>query len=139
MLNKYTENRSIWDVALALSVDKLSITSGATFLYKQDGKINFATTKSFALTWETVEAWFTATFLLYINSNTDTVSVVKSTEQTNWTSFSIWNFDINEEKSLLGIVIVKNATASQFVGWTTELDAVDVTTTIIESKDFIGV
>jgi hypothetical protein len=143
IFNEHQHNCPLQNPTLAIGSNDLTAQNSATFLYKIDGEIygpksvaNFA-----ALTGITIETGYKAVISFYVDAAGAT-RAEKGEEVPTAGTLSFKNEEIplyyDGDEALMGFIIVANATGSQFVGGTTQLDAVGVTTTYINNFGWVG-
>lgn len=132
MINKM-KNAVIANAGLALTTGKETIKSASAVVYTIDGVIyTKAASDLAALTGINIAAG-NARVVSYFVDKAGNLSVVASREVANdKANFSGLIEREDKEKALIGWVLIKNASSSEFVGGTTKLDASNITATIVE-------
>jgi len=140
-MNDFIGNCPIKSPGLAIEGGKKLVEAVAALAYKIDGKIfpivaagqNLA-----ALTGITIEAGNSCFIGLYVdNATTPAYTAVKGTEFTSPVATSGYDSKYMLEevrgKCLIGNILIRNGSAAQFVGNTTDLDAANITTVCIDN------
>ena len=138
--NEHGQNMPLNAAGLAIKTSSSAIVKTTnTINYVIDGKLySKAAADLTALTGYNVSDTYTAVLAVMLDS-AGTASYVKSPELANASTFTTDMFITpNNGKSLIGWIIIKNASGAAFTGGTTALDASNVTVTYFDVYDILS-
>lgn len=100
---------------------------------------NPTATRAYSTAAYTIADWYTSIATVYATSAGAFV-IWKWAEVANTAAYTTKSIDrsLNKDYAIVGYIVIKNATGSVFTGWTTALDAANLTVTYLDAFTPVG-